>query len=64
MIVGVFGYWWESGWFIVFEVLVVVFVIGGIGKLFKVIFNFWEYIGDGYVLVLWVGVMLINMEFV
>lgn len=61
---GAFGYWRESGAFVVFEAPAVVLATGGIGKSFKVTSNSWEYTGDGHALALRAGATLINMEFV
>ncbi|WP_410642973.1 fumarate reductase/succinate dehydrogenase flavoprotein subunit [Amycolatopsis sp. lyj-346] len=63
-IAGAFGYWRESGRFILFEAPAVVLATGGIGKSFKVTSNSWEYTGDGHALALRAGAKLINMEFV
>jgi succinate dehydrogenase / fumarate reductase flavoprotein subunit len=63
-IAGAFGYWRESGRFILFEAPAVVLATGGIGKSFKVTSNSWEYTGDGHALALRAGANLINMEFV
>ncbi len=61
---GAFGYWRESGRFIVFESPTVILATGGIGKSFKVTSNSWEYTGDGHALAMRSGASLINMEFV
>jgi succinate dehydrogenase / fumarate reductase flavoprotein subunit len=61
---GAFGYWRESGRFLVFETPAVVLATGGIGKSFQVTSNSWEYTGDGHALALRAGATLINMEFV
>jgi succinate dehydrogenase / fumarate reductase flavoprotein subunit len=61
---GAFGYWRETGRFVVFEAPSVVLATGGIGKSFKVTSNSWEYTGDGHALALRAGAALINMEFV
>jgi succinate dehydrogenase / fumarate reductase flavoprotein subunit len=61
---GAFGYWRESGRFIVFDAPSVVLATGGIGKSWKVTSNSWEYTGDGHALALRAGATLINMEFV
>ncbi len=61
---GAFGYWRESGRFVLFETPAVVLATGGIGKSFKVTSNSWEYTGDGHALALRAGATLINMEFV
>ncbi|MEU6644148.1 fumarate reductase/succinate dehydrogenase flavoprotein subunit [Saccharomonospora sp. NPDC046836] len=63
-IAGAFGYWRESGRFVLFEAPAVVIATGGIGKSFKVTSNSWEYTGDGHALALRAGADLINMEFV
>ncbi len=63
-IAGAFGYWRESGRFIVFESPTVILATGGIGKSFKVTSNSWEYTGDGHALAMRAGAALINMEFV
>jgi succinate dehydrogenase / fumarate reductase flavoprotein subunit len=63
-IAGAFGYWRESGRFVLFDAPAVVMATGGIGKSFKVTSNSWEYTGDGHALALRAGATLINMEFV
>ena len=63
-VAGAFGYWRETGKFILFEAPAVVLATGGIGKSFKVSSNSWEYSGDGHALALRAGSSLINMEFV
>lgn len=63
-IAGAFGYWRDSGRFIVFESPAVVLATGGIGKSFQVTSNSWEYTGDGHALALRAGATLIDMEFV
>ena len=63
-IAGAFGYWRETGSFLVFCAPTVVLATGGIGKSFKVTSNSWEYTGDGHALALRAGATLVNMEFV
>jgi succinate dehydrogenase flavoprotein subunit len=63
-IAGAFGYWRESGRFIVLEAPAVVLATGGIGKAWEITSNSWEYTGDGHALALWAGADLIDMEFV
>jgi succinate dehydrogenase / fumarate reductase, flavoprotein subunit len=63
-VAGAFGYWRESGRFLVFESPTVVLATGGIGKSYQVTSNSWEYTGDGHALALRAGASLINMEFV
>src|SRR4051812_35248164 len=61
---GAFGYWRESGRFILFDAPTVILATGGIGKSFKVTSNSWEYTGDGHALAMRAGATLINMEFI
>jgi len=63
-VAGAFGYWRESGKFVVFKAKAVVLATGGIGKAWKITSNSWEYTGDGHSLALWAGADLIDMEFV
>src|SRR5437016_11410201 len=44
-IAGAFGYWRESGRFVLFQTPAIVLATGGIGKSFKVTSNSWEYTG-------------------
>ena len=62
-IAGAFGYWRESGRFVVFRAKAVVIATGGVGKAFKVTSNSWEYTCDGQALAYEVGAELIDMEF-
>jgi succinate dehydrogenase / fumarate reductase flavoprotein subunit len=59
---GAFGYWRESGRFVVFKTKAVVLATGGIGKAWKFGTNSWECIGDGVTLALDAGAHLIDME--
>jgi succinate dehydrogenase / fumarate reductase flavoprotein subunit len=61
---GAFGYWRETGRFVLFDTPAVVLATGGIGKSWKVTSNSWEYTGDGHALALRAGAGLVNMEFV
>jgi len=63
-IAGAFGYFRDTGRFVVFEAPAVVLATGGIGKTYKVTSNSWEYTGDGHALALRAGARLLNMEFV
>jgi succinate dehydrogenase / fumarate reductase, flavoprotein subunit len=63
-IAGAFGYFRDTGRFVLFEAPAVVLATGGIGKTFKVSSNSWEYTGDGHALALLAGAPLLNMEFV
>jgi succinate dehydrogenase flavoprotein subunit len=61
---GAFGYWRESGKFVVFSAKAVVVATGGIGKAWKITSNSWEYTGDGHAMALFAGAELVDMEFV
>jgi succinate dehydrogenase / fumarate reductase flavoprotein subunit len=63
-IAGAFGYWRETGNFVLFKTPAVVLATGGIGKSFKTTSNSWECTGDGMGLALRAGSTLMNMEFV
>jgi succinate dehydrogenase / fumarate reductase, flavoprotein subunit len=63
-VAGGVGYWRESGRFIVFKAKAVVLATGGIGKVYKITSNSWEYTGDGISLALDAGADLIDMEMV
>ncbi|GGK00542.1 succinate dehydrogenase flavoprotein subunit [Pilimelia anulata] len=58
-----FGYYRETGEFLLLEAPAVVLATGGVGKSYKVTSNSWEYTGDGHALALRAGANLINMEF-
>jgi succinate dehydrogenase / fumarate reductase flavoprotein subunit len=60
---GAFGYWRESGKFILFKTKAVVLATGGGGKAWKVTSNSWEYTGDGVTLAMDLGADLMDMEF-
>jgi succinate dehydrogenase / fumarate reductase flavoprotein subunit len=62
-ITGAFGYWRESGKFILFKTKAVVLATGGGGKAWKVTSNSWEYSGDGVTMALDAGADLMDMEF-
>jgi succinate dehydrogenase / fumarate reductase flavoprotein subunit len=60
---GAFGYWRESGKFILFRCKAVVLATGGGGKAWQVTSNSWEYTGDGVTMALDAGAELMDMEF-
>ena len=60
---GAFGYWRESGKFILFKCKAVVLATGGGGKAWKVTSNSWEYSGDGVTMAMDAGADLMDMEF-
>ena len=61
-VAGAMGYWRESGKFVVFPTKAIVLATGGIGKIYKVTSNSWEYTGDGQCLAYSAGAELIDME--
>ncbi|MFQ5683817.1 MAG: fumarate reductase/succinate dehydrogenase flavoprotein subunit [Candidatus Binatia bacterium] len=61
-IAGAFGYWRESGRFVVFKAKAVVLGSGGIGRSWKITTNSWESTGNGIALALNAGAQLIDME--
>jgi len=61
---GAFGYWRETGRFVVFKARSVVVATGGIGKAWRITSNSWEYTGDGMALAYDAGAELMDMEFV
>lgn len=61
---GCFGYYRESGRFVVFRSKAIVLATGGIGKCWDITSNSWEYTGDGHAMAMWAGADLIDMEFV
>jgi succinate dehydrogenase / fumarate reductase flavoprotein subunit len=63
-IAGAFGYWRETGRFVVFKAKSVVIATGGIGKAWRITSNSWEYTGDGMALAYDAGAELMDMEFV
>lgn len=62
-VAGAFGYWRESGRFILFKGKAIVMASGGIGKAFQVTSNSWEYTADGHAMAMAIGAELIDMEF-
>ena len=62
-VLGAFGYWRETGKFVVFKAKSVVIATGGIGRAFKINSNSWECTGDGQALAYLAGAELMDMEF-
>ena len=63
-IAGAFGYWRETGRFVVYRAKAVILATGGLCKLFAINSNSWEGTGDGHALAAWAGADMIDMEFV
>lgn len=62
-IAGAFGYRRDDGKYLLFKAKAVVLATGGIGKIFTVTSNSWEYTADGHALAYDAGADLIDMEF-
>jgi succinate dehydrogenase / fumarate reductase, flavoprotein subunit len=60
---GVFGYFRETGRFVVFKAKAVILATGGGGKAWRITSNSWEYTGDGYSMAYEAGAELMDMEF-
>ena len=63
-VAGAIGYWRESGKFVLFRSKAIVLATGGLGKIYKITSNSWEYTGDGMAMGLAAGADLIDMEMV
>jgi succinate dehydrogenase / fumarate reductase flavoprotein subunit len=63
-VAGAFGYDRQNGSFHVFRAGAVVLATGGIGRIYQITSNSWEYTGDGHTLAYEAGAELIDMEFV
>jgi succinate dehydrogenase flavoprotein subunit len=63
-IAGAFGYWRQSGKFILLRAKAIVLATGGAGRSWRVTTNSWESTGDGLRLALDAGADLMDMEFV
>ena len=61
---GAFGYWRETGRFVVFKAKSIILATGGLGKCFKITSNSWEGTGDGHALGYEAGAEFVDMEFV
>ncbi len=61
---GAFGYFREDGRYVLFKTKAVVLATGGVGKIYPVTSNSWEYTADGHALAYEAGADLIDMEFV
>lgn len=61
---GAFGYWRESGNFVLFKAKAVILATGGIGKMYKVTSNSWEYTADGHAMAYEAGAELVDSEFI
>src|SRR5208283_1639836 len=63
-IAGAFGYDRERGRFRLFKAKSVVLATGGIGRIYQITSNSWEYTADGHSLAYKAGAALLDMEFV
>jgi succinate dehydrogenase / fumarate reductase flavoprotein subunit len=63
-VAGAIGYWRQDGQPVVFPAKAIVLATGGIGRIYEITSNSWEYSGDGQALAYLAGAELIDMEFV
>ena len=63
-IAGAFGYDRERGRFRLFRAKSVILATGGIGRIYQITSNSWEYTADGHALAFKAGAALLDMEFV
>ena len=63
-VVGAFGYYRESGKYVVFKAKAVVLATGGWGRMYKFTSNSWEGTGDGLQMAYEAGAELMDMEMV
>ena len=63
-VTGAFGYWRESGKFVLFRANAIILATGGVGKAYKYTSNSWEYTGDGHSMAYEAGAELMDMEFI
>src|SRR5574341_1658148 len=63
-VAGAFGYWRQTGRFVLLRAKAIVLATGGAGKAWRITSNSWEYTGDGMSMALEAGADLIDMEFV
>jgi succinate dehydrogenase / fumarate reductase flavoprotein subunit len=59
---GAFGYWRETGRFVLFKARAITLATGGVGRCWEITSNSWEYTGDGIAMALAAGAELIDME--
>jgi succinate dehydrogenase / fumarate reductase flavoprotein subunit len=63
-IAGAFGYWRDDGTPVLFRANAVVLATGGVGKLYRITSNSWEYTADGHAMAMRAGAELVDMAFV
>jgi len=63
-VIGAFGYYRDTGKFVVFKAKAIVFATGGWGRMYKVTSNSWESTGDGVMMAYEAGAELMDMEMV
>ncbi|WP_245568646.1 fumarate reductase/succinate dehydrogenase flavoprotein subunit [Nocardia concava] len=61
---GAFGYVRQTGDFVLLAAPTVILATGGLGKMYTVTSNSWDYTADGHALALRAGAELVNMEFI
>jgi succinate dehydrogenase / fumarate reductase flavoprotein subunit len=63
-VVGAFGYYRDTGKFVVFRAKAVILATGGWGRMYKVTSNSWESTGDGLMMAYEAGAEVIDLEMV
>jgi succinate dehydrogenase / fumarate reductase flavoprotein subunit len=63
-VAGAFGYWRDDGTPVLFRAKAVVLATGGVGKLYRITSNSWEYTADGHAMAMRAGAELVDMAFV
>jgi len=63
-IAGAFGYFRDDGRYVLFKAKAVILATGGVGRIYPITSNSWEYTADGQGLAYDAGADLIDMEFV
>ena len=63
-VAGSYGYWRDDGEAVCFRSKAVVLATGGVGKMYRITSNSWEYTADGHAMALRAGADLVDMAFV
>ncbi len=63
-VAGAVGYWRDDGTPVLFRAKTVILATGGLGKLYRITSNSWEYTADGHAMAMRAGAELIDMAFV
>ena len=63
-VAGAYGYWRDDGEPVCFRAKAVILATGGLGKMYRITSNSWEYTGDGHAMAARAGAELVDMAFV